>query len=73
MLFLSAMLFAQSKEAGTEREAVKQFMNNKDPMPALYQNKNVEAIKTVLNLKSMNLVAAKETILITWSITLHPN
>ncbi len=48
MLFLSAILFAQSKEAGTEREAVKQFMNNKDPMPALYQNKNMEAIKTVL-------------------------
>ena len=48
ILFLSVISFAQSKEAGTDREAIKQFMNNKDTMPVLSQNKNVEAIKNVL-------------------------
>jgi len=45
---LSAMSAAQSKEAGTDREAIKQFMNNKDTMPDLRQNKNVELVKSLL-------------------------
>lgn len=48
MLFLSVMAFSQSKEAGTDREAIKQYMNSKDSMPAFPPNKNVEAIKAVL-------------------------
>jgi ketosteroid isomerase-like protein len=48
MLCLSGMSFAQSKEAGTDREAIKQYMNNRDNMAALSQNKNVEAIKNIL-------------------------
>ena len=48
ILCLSVILFAQSKEAGTDREAIKQFMTIKDTMPALSQTKNVEAIKYVL-------------------------
>ncbi|HMT74835.1 MAG TPA: nuclear transport factor 2 family protein [Chitinophagaceae bacterium] len=45
---LSAISFAQSKEAGTDREAIKQYMNNKDTMPPLLQNKNTELVKAVL-------------------------
>lgn len=48
ILSLSIISFAQSKEAGTDREIRKQYMNNKDTIPALSQNKNVEAIKSVL-------------------------
>ena len=48
ILFLSVISFAQSKEAGTDRESIKQFMSNKDTMPTLSQNKNAEAIKIVL-------------------------
>jgi uncharacterized protein (TIGR02246 family) len=48
IICLSIVAFAQSKEAGTDREAIKHYMNNKDTMPVLSQNKNVEAIKTVL-------------------------
>ncbi len=48
MFFLSVVSFAQSKEAGTDREAIKQYMNNKDTMPALLQNKNAELVKSVL-------------------------
>lgn len=48
ILFLAVKLFAQSKEAGTDREAIKQFINKKDTMPALSHNKNADAIKNVL-------------------------
>ena len=48
ILFLSVISFAQSKEAGTDREDIKQFMVTKDTMPALSNNKNTEAIKNVL-------------------------
>ncbi|MBC7511424.1 MAG: hypothetical protein H7320_22150 [Ferruginibacter sp.] len=48
ILFLAVKLFAQSKEAGTDRKAIKQFINRKDTMPALSHNKNAEAIKNVL-------------------------
>ena len=48
MFCLAVILFAQSKKAGTDREAIKQYMNNRDTMPVLSQNKNVEAIKNVL-------------------------
>ena len=48
MLCLSVMSFAQSKEAGTDREAIKQYMIKKDNMPVFSQNKNVEAIKNIL-------------------------
>lgn len=57
ILFLSVISFAQSKEAGTDREAIKQFMNNKDTMPALSHNKNVGEIKNVL--KQYNNAVAK--------------
>ena len=50
ILFLSVISFAQSKEAGTDREAIKKFMSNKDTMPVLSQNNNVEAIKNVLKI-----------------------
>ncbi len=49
LFFYSAMTFAQSKETGTESEAIKQYMSNKDPMPALSQSSNEEAVKTVLS------------------------
>lgn len=39
--------FAQSKEAVTDREAIKQYVNNKDN-PAFSQNKNIETVKNVL-------------------------
>lgn len=48
MLFLSAISFAQSKEAGTDMEAIKKYMSNKDTMPDLLQNKNAELVKKVL-------------------------
>lgn len=50
LLFLLASIhsFAQSKEAGTDREAIKQYMNNKDSMPALRKGHDVEAVKSVL-------------------------
>lgn len=50
ILFLAVISFAQTKEAGTDREAMKQFINNKDTMPVLSHNKNAEAIKTVLKI-----------------------
>ena len=42
------MVFAQSKETGTDRESIKKYMNNKDTMPDLIQNKNAELVKKVL-------------------------
>ena len=48
LLCLTVALFAQSKEAGTDRETIKQFMNNRDTMPNLIQGKNVELVKKVL-------------------------
>ena len=48
MLCLSSISFAQSKEAGTERDAIKQYINNKDTIPDLRQTKNVELVKNVL-------------------------
>ena len=50
ILFLAVIPFAQSKEAGTDREAIKQFMNRKATMPALSHNKNVDEIKNVLQI-----------------------
>lgn len=47
-LLVSLGSFAQSKEAGTTREAIKQYVNNKDSMPALRKGKDVEAIKYAL-------------------------
>ena len=48
MFCLAVISFAQSKEAGTDKEAIKQFMTNKDTIPALSQSKNSDAIKNVL-------------------------
>lgn len=48
LLCLTAISFAQSKEAGSDREAIKQFMNNRDTMPNLIQGKNVDLIKKTL-------------------------
>ena len=47
-LFISIHLFALSKEAGTDREVVKQYMNNKDTMPALRKSNEAEEVKSVL-------------------------
>lgn len=41
-------LFAQGKETGTDREAIKQYMNNKDTIPDFRQTKNIELVKNVL-------------------------
>ena len=48
MFCLAVISFAQSKEAGTDKEAIKQFMTNKDTIPALSQSKNSDAIRNVL-------------------------
>jgi hypothetical protein len=48
LLSLSVYLFAQSKEAGTDREAIKEFINNKDTMPTLRKGNDVEGVKYVL-------------------------
>lgn len=48
-LLVSLSSFAQSKEAGTDREAIKQYMNNKDTMPALSYSKDADAVKKVLS------------------------
>ena len=47
-LFISIHLFALSKEAGTDREVVKKYMNNKDTMPALRKGNEAETVKSVL-------------------------
>ena len=47
-LFISIHPFAKSKEAGTDREAIKEYMKNKDTMPALRKGSDVEAVKSVL-------------------------
>ena len=46
--FFSALVFAQSKSAGNDREALKQYMLNKDTVPVFNQSKNIEAVKLVL-------------------------
>jgi uncharacterized protein (TIGR02246 family) len=48
MLYLSILSFAQSKEAGTEREALKQFMTKDDNLPVSPKSKDEEAVKSVL-------------------------
>ena len=48
LLSLTVISFAQSKEAGTDREAIKQFMNNRDTMPNLIQGKNVDLVQKAL-------------------------
>lgn len=48
MIFFTILAFAQSKETGTDRETIKQYMNNKDTMPDLRQTKNIELVKNVL-------------------------
>lgn len=48
MSFLSFFASAQSKEAGTDRAAIKQFSSNKDTMHLLYGKKDVTAVKAVL-------------------------
>lgn len=48
VLCLSTAIFAQSKEAGTEREAIKQFMSKDDSLPVSPKTKDVEAVKAVL-------------------------
>lgn len=48
MLCLSWISFAQSKDAGTEREAIRQYINNKDTIPDLRQTKNIELVKNLL-------------------------
>ena len=48
LLCLTVLSFAQSKETGTDRETIKQFMNNRDTMPDLIQGKNFELVKKLL-------------------------
>ena len=45
---LSIISMAQSKEAGTEREAIKQYMNNKNTIPSFGNGKDEEQVKAVL-------------------------
>ena len=47
IIFIVFISFAQSKQAGTEREAIKKFMSRKE-IPAVLPNKNVDEIKHVL-------------------------
>lgn len=61
MLCLSAISLAQSKETGTDREAIKQYMSNKDTMPDLLQNKNIELVKRVLKRYNDAIVALEVT------------
>ena len=58
------MAFAQSKEAGTDREMIKQYMNNRDTMPDLLQNKNVELVKKVLKRYNSAVEALKDSLLL---------
>lgn len=46
--FISASSFDQSKEAGIEREAIKQFMRRDDSLPVSPKTKDAEFVKTVL-------------------------
>ena len=46
-LSVSVHPFAQSKEAGTDRDAIKQFMNNKNTMPALSYSNDANAVKKI--------------------------
>ena len=48
IFFISVSSFAQSKEAGTEREAIKQFMRRDDSLPVSPKAKDAESVKTVL-------------------------
>ncbi len=49
VLLLSVLhLFAQSKEAGTDREVIKKFIRNEDPLPSSLQSRDSEAVKDVL-------------------------
>lgn len=49
VLLLSTLyLFAQSKEAGTDREAIKKYVRNKDTVPSFLQSRDKEAVKNVL-------------------------
>lgn len=48
LFFFSAIAFSQSKNAGKDREAIKQYMVNKDTVPGFNQSKDIEAIKLVL-------------------------
>lgn len=46
-LSVSVHPFAQSKEAGTDRDAIKQFMNNQNTMPALSYSNDANAVKKI--------------------------
>jgi len=48
LLYSSLSLFAQSKEAGTDREAIKNYVRTKDTMPAFPQSRDIEAVKDLL-------------------------
>jgi len=48
IFFLSLIGFTQSKNAGKDRETIKQYILNKDAIPVYNQSKNIEAVKLVL-------------------------
>ncbi len=49
VLLLSVLhLFAQSMEAGTDREVIKKFIRNEDPLPSFLQSRDSEAVRDVL-------------------------
>ena len=48
VLCLSVVSFAQSKESGTEREAIKQFMTKDDNLQVSPKTKDEEAVKSIL-------------------------
>ena len=50
VLCLSVIVFAQSKEAGTEREALKQFMTKDNTLPVSPKAKDEETVRSVLKL-----------------------
>lgn len=48
LLGFSVTSIAQSKEAGTDRDAIKQYVNNKNKAPSLPDRKDEEEVKAVL-------------------------
>ena len=47
-LYLSAVSIAQSKEAGTDREAIKQYMHSKNTTPSFRGSRDEDQVKAVL-------------------------
>ena len=48
VICLAVLSIAQSRETGSDREAIKQYMNNRDTMPNLIQGKNIDLVQKAL-------------------------